>query len=126
MAKVHDLIQAGGKRGAVLAGLNRPVIAAADHYMADEDSGFGFAYSGWAQCALPHKRLADDAHWEITSEKVRLVVEPGRRPIDNSDDLQWIGVPYGSHARLILLYLQTEALRTSSREVDSVVRCANG
>ncbi|MGI4808481.1 MAG: replication protein RepA, partial [Janthinobacterium lividum] len=65
-----------------------------------------------------HKRLADDAHWGITSEKVRLVVEPGRRPIEGSDDLQWIGVPYGSHARLILLYLQTEALRTSSREVE--------
>jgi len=27
-------------------------------------------------------------------------------------------VPFGSHARLILLYLQTEALRTGSREVE--------
>lgn len=118
MAKVHDLIQTGGKQSAILAGLNRPVIEAAATYMADEDSSLGFAYSGWAQCALPHKRLADEAHWGITSEKVRLVVEPGRRPIEGSDDLQWIGVPYGSHARLILLYLQTEALRTSSREVE--------
>jgi hypothetical protein len=29
-----------------------------------------------------------------------------------------IGVPYGSRARLIMLYLQSEALRTSSREVE--------
>ena len=29
-----------------------------------------------------------------------------------------IGVPYGSIARLILLYLQTEAVRTGSREVE--------
>ena len=28
-----------------------------------------------------------------------------------------IGVPYGSRARLIMLYVQSEALRTSSREV---------
>jgi hypothetical protein len=29
-----------------------------------------------------------------------------------------VGVPYGSRARLILLYLQTEAVRTNSREVE--------
>lgn len=118
MAEVHDLIEAGGKQRAILAGLDRPMIEVAANYMGDEDNGLGFAYSGWAQCALPHKRLADEAHWGITSEKVRLVVEPGRRPIPGSDDLEWVGVPYGSHARLILLYLQTEALRTGSREVE--------
>jgi hypothetical protein len=29
-----------------------------------------------------------------------------------------VGVPYGSRARLILIYLQSEALRTNSREVE--------
>lgn len=118
MAAVHDLIETGGKQGALLAGLDRAIVEVAANYLSDEDIGLGFAYSGWAQCALPHKKLADDAHWGITSEKVRLVVEPGRRPLEGSDNLEWIGVPYGSHARLILLYLQTEALRTQSREVE--------
>ena len=118
MAAVHDLIEARGKQGALQAGLDRAVVEVAANYLSDEDTGLGFAYSGWAQCALPHKKLANDAHWGITSEKVRLVVEPGRRPLEDSDDLEWIGVPYGSHARLILLYLQTEALRTQSREVE--------
>ena len=31
---------------------------------------------------------------------------------------QPIGVPYGSIARMILLYLQTQAVRTRSREVE--------
>jgi len=118
MAAVHDLIEAKGKQGALQAGLDRVIVEVAANYLSDEDTGLGFAYSGWAQCALPHKKLADDAHWGITSEKVRLVVEPGRRPLEGTDDLEWIGVPYGSHARLILLYLQTEALRTQSREVE--------
>lgn len=118
MAAVHDLIETGGKQGALLAGLDRAIVEVAANYLSDEDIGLGFDYSGWAQCALPHKKLADDAHWGITSEKVRLVVEPGRRPLEGSDNLEWIGVPYGSHARLILLYLQTEALRTQSREVE--------
>jgi len=29
-----------------------------------------------------------------------------------------VGVPFGSHARLILLYLQTQALKTGSREIE--------
>ena len=118
MAEVHDLLEARGKKATIAAGIDRTVIEAAVSYLSDEDSGLGFAYSGWAQCALPHKKLGNEAHWSITSDKVRLVVEPGRRPITGSDDLEWVGVPYGSHARLILLYLQTEALRTGSREVE--------
>lgn len=45
--------------------------------------------------------------------RTKLLVESGRR-----GDGSWIGVPYGSVARLILLYLQTEAIRTGSSEVE--------
>src|SRR3954453_13134327 len=49
------------------------------------------------------------------------MVEPGRRQVvspDHTQSFEHVGVPFGSHARLILLYLQTQALRTSSREVE--------
>jgi hypothetical protein len=121
MGKVHELIVAKGRLGAIDAGWDRAAVETAANYLADEDSGLGFAYSGWAQCALPHKRLADDAPWGIVSEKVKLMVEPGRRQIvaaDGSQSFEHVGVPFGSHARLILLYLQTEALRTGRREVE--------
>jgi hypothetical protein len=32
--------------------------------------------------------------------------------------LEWVGVPFGAYARLILLYLQMRALRTGNREVE--------
>jgi len=121
MGTVHDLLETKGRRGALEAGFQRPIVEAAATYLSDEDSGLGFAYSGWAQCALPHKRLPDEAPWGIVSEKVRLMVEPGRRQnvaLDGSQSFEFVGVPFGSHARLILLYLQTEALRTGSREVE--------
>lgn len=120
MGTVHDLLEAKGKQGALLAGLNRGVVEAASVYMGDEDGALNFVYSGWAQCALPHRRLANDAPWEISADKVRLVVEPGRRPsgVEGDGPLEFMGVPFGSHARLILLYLQTEALRTNSREIE--------
>jgi hypothetical protein len=118
MGTVHQLIDQRGKQGALDAGVDRGVVEAAHLYMGDENSALNFVYSGWAQCALPHKRLADDLPWELTVERVRLVVEPGRRPRGGDGPLEFLGVPYGSHARLILLYLQTEALRTGSREVE--------
>ncbi len=118
MAVVHELLEAQGKKAALEAGINRAVVEAAAQYLSEEDTGLGFAFSGWAQCALPHKKLAPDAHWGISSERVRLMVEPGRRPIGDDDEVEFVGVPYGSHARLILLFLQTEALRTGRREVE--------
>ena len=84
--------------------------------MSEEDGGVGFLYSGWCQAALPHKRLMDDAVWKVQTERVTLVVEPGRRNLAG-DATEFCGVPYGSRARLILLYLQSEALRTNSRDI---------
>ena len=95
----------------------RRVVDAAAHYLGDEDGGIGFLYSGWAQAALPHKRLPDEQPWQVRTDRVNLVVEPGRKSLP-SGGLQWVGVPYGSRARLIMLYLQTEALRTQSREIE--------
>jgi len=121
MAVVHELIS-GGRQGALDANLvPRDVIEAASLYLSEEESALSFAFSGWAQCALPHKRLPPDQPWEVESARMRLVVEPGRRPkIGDSGErgLEWVGVPFGAYARLILLYLQTQALRTGSREVE--------
>jgi len=118
MGTIHQLLEAKGKQGALEAGLDRSIVEAAAAYMSDEDGALNFVYSGWAQCALPHRRLPDEQPWEISVERVRLVVEPGRRPKNGDGPLEFLGVPFGSHARLILLYLQTEALRTGSREVE--------
>ena len=117
MGTVHRLLEERGKAGALTADVDRRVVEAAAAYMGDEDGGVGFIYSGWAQAALPHRRLAPDAVWQITSERVRLLVEPGRRAVDFGEP-EWVGVPYGSRARLILLFLQSEALRTNSREIE--------
>lgn len=117
MGTVHDILAVQGRQGALALDLDREIVEAASAYMADEDSGIGFLYSGWCQAALPHKRLPDDKGWQIESERVALVVEPGMRLGPSGGDPLPVGVPYGSRARLILLYLQSEALRTGCREV---------
>jgi hypothetical protein len=117
VGSIHQLIEEHGKAAALASEIDRRVVEAASSYMADDDGAVRFIYSGWAQAALPHKRLRDDQVWQINSEKVKLIVEPGRRATETGDP-EWVGVPYGSRARLIMLYLQTEALRTNSREVE--------
>lgn len=118
MGAVHELLLAQGKADALKGDVRRPVIEAAAAYLSDEIGGTGWLYSGWCQAALPHKRLADEQVWEVTSDVVRLVVRPGLRPRDGIEgDLISVGVPYGACARLILLYLQSEALRTGDPEV---------
>src|ERR1700733_8272950 len=115
MGSVHDLIEQQGKQAALLAEIDRRAVEAAASYLADEDTGIGFLYSGWCQAALPHKRLADDEEWQIRSDHVNMLVQPGLRT-SNVGRAEKIGVPYGSRARLIMLYVQSEPLRSNSRE----------
>ena len=117
MGTVHQLLLNLGKEGALKSGADRTVVEAAAAYLACEETDIGFLYSGWAQAALPHKRLADDALWQVKNDRVTLVVQPGVRVVEDGPPVH-VGVPYGSRARLILLYLQSEALRTSSREIE--------
>ena len=116
MGTVHQLITKHGHEGALQLELDRRVVDAAATYMAAEDSSSAYLFSGWAQAALPHKKLPDDAAWQVATDRVTLIVEPGRRASPGGPVS--VGVPYGSRARLILLYLQSQALKTTSREVS--------
>jgi hypothetical protein len=117
MGEVHRLLKEGGREAALQFDINRRIIEAAAGYLGCEDTEIGFLYSGWAQAALPHKRLPDDTPWQVATEHITLIVQPGLRAIPDSNPMS-VGVPYGSRARLILLYLQSEALRTNSREIE--------
>lgn len=90
----------------------RAAIDAAAEVMGEEAGSIGVTHAGFCLTALPHKRIADPL-WRREGHRVTLLVESGR---NRGGDL--VGVPYGSLARLILLYLQTEAIRTGSPEVE--------
>jgi hypothetical protein len=83
--------------------------------MADENQRIGISYTGFCLTSLPHKRLPDDQTWEKKGHRVTLWVEPGRMKARGK--VVTYGVPYGARARMILLYLQTQAVRIKSREV---------
>lgn len=71
-------------------------------------------YAGDVVTGLPHKRIdaaAGAVVWEHDCNRARLRYEGGHP--DGA-----AGVPYGAKARLLCLYLQTEALRRDSPEVE--------
>jgi hypothetical protein len=117
MGTVHDILGQKGRQAALQHDFAREVVEAASAYMSDEDAGVGFLYSGWCQAALPHRKLPDSQGWQVEGDRYCLIVEPGmRRGLDGIPI--HVGVPFGSRARLILIFLQSEALRTGRREVE--------
>jgi hypothetical protein len=118
MEHLHDLIVAEGRLRAIEAGAaRRPVIEAAAAFLADETREVSCVLSAWCLVALPHRRLPPEAEWRVENGPAVLLVEPGRLLRPGRPD-EFAGVPYGAIARLILIFLQREAVRTNSRAVE--------
>jgi Plasmid encoded RepA protein len=118
MADVHRLVMEHGRlRARELAQVDqRPLVDLAAKVLEEESQALGITYSGFCLTSLPHKRLADNQHWERKGARITLLVEPGRLKVRGETRL--FGVPYGSRARLILLYLQTCAVLENSSQVE--------
>jgi len=120
MAQIHHLISQVGRDQAKALQTDpekRNLIDIAAAVLEEERQDLGITYSGFALTALPHRRLPDEQPWERRGHRIRLLIEPGRLPI-RGGGFKLYGVPYGSRARMILLYLQTRAIQTDSREVE--------
>ena len=115
MGEVHQLILRQGlesARSMAETRAERQAVEAAGIVLAEEVSRLGITHAGFAMTSLPHKRI-EEPLWRRQGHRTTLLVESGR-----TANGSWIGVPYGSMARLILLYLQTEAIRTNEPEVE--------
>jgi hypothetical protein len=77
----------------------------------------GYSYSAWCLAGLPHREQPEGAAWMIETDFARLLVRPGVRLRDDNTQVQ-LGVPFGSFARLLLVELQSAALKQRSREIE--------
>src|SRR5262245_43294503 len=115
MAEVHQLIIKHGieeARRQALTKHERLVVEAAYQVLSDDAEKMGFTYSGFALTSLPHKPQTG-LTWKREGHNLTLVVTAGFDRMERS-----IGLPHGSYARFILLFLQSEAIRTGSREIE--------
>lgn len=115
MANVHQLILRDGieqVRRQALTKHERSVVEAAYQVLTDETEKTGFTYSGFALTSLPHKPQTTGV-WKREGHNLTLILE-------TSHDIHGkpIGLPYGSYARFILLFLQSKAVKSRSREIE--------
>ena len=115
MAEVHQLILRHGieeARRLAISKHERQLVEAAYRVLSEDAEKMGFTYSGFALTSLPHKPQTEHV-WRREGHNLTLLLESGR---DRSGKA--LGLPFGSYARFILLFLQTEAIRTGSREIE--------
>jgi hypothetical protein len=115
MGQVHQLITTHGVEAAKALStdkLDRQCVETAFAIMSDEQQRVGIMHAGFAMTALPHKDITA-TQWVRQGGNVRLLIESG-----SDEALRPVGLPFGSIARMILLYLQTEAVKTRSREIE--------
>ncbi len=115
MGQVHQLILSEGVQEAkaqTADKLERQCVETAFAVMSDEQQRIGIMHAGFAMTALPHKAI-DETIWVRQGGNIKLRLESG---MDAADKV--VGLPFGAIARIILLYLQTEAVKTRSREIE--------
>jgi len=115
MATVHELITRHGidfARKQAASKRERLVVEAAYQVLSEDAEKIGFTYSGFALTSLPHKPQSELV-WRREGHNLTLLLESGR---DRSG--KPLGLPHGSYARFILLFLQSEAVRTGCREIE--------
>ncbi|GAC1433091.1 MAG: replication protein RepA [Burkholderiaceae bacterium] len=115
MDNVHRMIIGEGveeARKQAVTKHERAVVEAAYQVLSDEADKVGFTYSGFALTCLPHKPQQEDV-WRREGHNLTMVLQSGINRAGAS-----LGLPYGSYARFILLFLQSEAVKKGSREIE--------
>ena len=115
MTQIHRLIIDYGieeTRRQAVSKHDRLVIETAYRVLSDDAEKMGFTYSGFALTSLPHKPQTELV-WRRDGHNITMLIESGRDRTGKP-----LGLPYGSYARFILLFLQSEAIRTQSREIE--------
>lgn len=115
MSDVHTAVMRYGAEKAremAASKQDRRLVEMAAEILAEGVDRIGISHAGFALTGLPHKETKEPV-WRREGHQVTLLVESGRdrRAVP-------VGIPFGSKARMILLYLQTQAIRTSSREIE--------
>lgn len=113
MENVHQLIVRHGKLEAKkLLGEDSHLADIAAEVMSDDSGRLSITYSGFCLTALPHRDPRADT-WRRDGHRITLLIETGRERDESP-----IGIPFGARARMILLYLQTQALQNNSPVVE--------
>ena len=123
MGELHQKIMEIGRDQAIKQATDaqeRRRLEWAAEILGVERSRRNYLHAGFAIISLPHSKPKDDRSGKavtLQNGDARLVLH--QRPIDWGDDGSpiYAGLPYGPKARLIMMYIQTYAVRNKSRNI---------
>ena len=116
MGSLHRRLEQHGQQALLLEAPNkiaRKLIEIATGILADDGDDRVFTHPVLCLTILPHRARPQREIWKRVNGPYTLMVQPTA-----DHDGAYHGVPHGSKARLILLYLQTEAVKTNSRVIE--------
>jgi hypothetical protein len=98
-----------------LSPVRRRLLDAAGEIMASEPEELAFQHSLLCQTYLPTAKPKPDVLvWKRRQGRATLLVEAGRVMSPQANDFVQLGLPYGPKARLLLMHLNSEAVRSGS------------
>jgi hypothetical protein len=102
-----------------LSKVQRRLLDAGEAIMADTPDELAFQHTCLAQTCLPHRRPSDTIRrWQRDQGRAHLLIVAGEAWHEKEQRFFEIGLPYGPKARLILMHLNSEALRQNSPVVE--------
>lgn len=116
MGNLHQRLERHGQHALLLEApdkATKKLIDIATGVLTDESDERVFTHPVLCLTILPHRGRPEHEIWKRVNGPYTLMVQPTA-----DHDGTYHGVPHGSKARLILLYLQTEAVKTNSRVIE--------
>jgi hypothetical protein len=118
MAEIHNQLLFRGFKAVLAEAKHRNAsrqeirrIEAAQEIMSSIEDDISYLHSGFCLAGLPHMRPEnDESRWVRSNGKFHLIITPGAVVTDGA--VKVVGVPYGAKARLILVYLMTEGVKS--------------
>ena len=102
-----------------LSPVKQRLVNAAVEIGSNDPDQIAFQHSILCQAYLPYRNPGDDVHeWSREQGNSSLLIEAGRAKNPDTGEWMQLGLPYGPKPRLILAYLNGEALRHGSPEIE--------
>ena len=84
----------------------------------DDQNHIAFQHTVFCQTAMPYRNPGDVRRWERRNGRVFLQIEAGSALDPVLSEFVDLPLPFGAKARLILVHLNSEALRTGSAIIE--------
>lgn len=99
--------------------LQKRLIESAMDIIDNEPEKISFLHTVFCQTGLPYRNPGNDVRrWEQKNGDISLLIKAGEALNPENEHYEEIGLPFGPKPRLILTYLNSEAIRTQSSLIE--------